>query len=194
MGTPAYNGTYNADDPLVAPWYLRGWTAQAIPEDTIQVQPGSFNSPPFPSNLVFAQVTGNYFDMDSNALPGFLTLKMSDNITVNDSGVYYRMPSRYAGRDSSVNAFSFNNWGSGKIYIWRGQMSVTLFATDNADLTTDSGQPLTYYVEEHFMGGRTFSITVPEASVSPVDINSLIVAGTVGQYNYDPANPLGYGS
>lgn len=194
MTTPSYNGTYNADDPLVAPWYLRGWTSQAIPQDTVQATPGSFNAPPFPSNLVFVQVTGNYFDMDSNGLPGFLTLKMSDNITVNDGGVYYRMPSRYAGRDNSAGAWGFNNWGNGKIYIRRGQMSVTLFATDNSFLTTDSGQPLTYFVEEHFMGGQTYSITVPEATVSPADIHTLIVAGTVGQYNYDPVNPLGYGS
>jgi hypothetical protein len=202
MSGPIYNGTDTNDQPLVDAWWTRGWTAQTgefnttpassdlfiDPDYLIATQPGTY--PSFPSNLVAVTVTANYFDTDGNGLPGFLTFRMSDNITVVDSGITYRMPARYAGIQDDGSSFAQNNWGFGRIFINKGLMSVLLFATNNPGITTDSGNALTYTVVEHFMGGRVFSITVPETSPSPTDLNSLIT-GTVLPYNFDPADPSG---
>jgi hypothetical protein len=191
---PSYDGTYNADDPLVAPWWVPGWTAQ----DKISepAGPGSITGPFFPSNLAFVRVTGEYFDGNSSGIPGFLTVMMSDSITVQDAGQYFRMPQRLTGAMNFPSNLSYNNWGSGILYLALGRLDITLFATDQTAsgsvITTDSGSPLTYWVTEHFMGGRQFQITVPSASApGPADINSLIVAGSVTPYAYDPVSPMG---
>ena len=189
---PIYNGTDFNDQPLVDAWWTRGWTSQ---NDDYVVAAEPSQTPNFPSNLVVVAVTGAYFSADGNPLPGFLTFKMSDNITVQDpSGTYFRLPARYAGRQNDGSAFAMNNWGNGRIFIWKGQVSVLLFATDNPGITTDSGNPLTYTVTEHFLDGRQFSITAPGASMNPVDINTLIVPGSVAYYDFNPADPLGSGS
>jgi hypothetical protein len=190
MGMP-YNGANNATDPLVTPWNIEGWTAQAAAADTIEVAPDDFAPSPFPTNLVFAQVTAQYFDFDGNPLSGFLTVMMNDSITVTQNSRVYRMPARPAGRDNSMLGLGINNWGSGKMYIRRGQASFTIMCSDNSAVVTDSGHPLTYHVIEHFLGGQQFDITVPVASTSPVDLRSLIVAGTTAPYGYDPMFPLG---
>lgn len=190
--TVGYNGTSNADDPLVQPWYIQGWTAQAIGADTIEASPAGLSAPAnFPQDLVFVLVTHGYFDLDQSPLGGFLTFMMSDNVSISSGGNTIRMPARLAGWDASQTGFSWANWGSGKLYIRNGQVSVLLLATDNAGMTTDSGAPLTYWVSEHMMGGRTFQITAPSASSSPADLDSLIVAGSVQPYQYDPVNPMG---
>jgi hypothetical protein len=45
-------------------------------------------------------------------------------------------------------------------------------------------------VTEHWQGGRRYQITVPSSSApGPVDINSLIVPGSVKPYAYDPTFP-----
>ena len=201
MTTPApYNGTNNADDPLVTPWFIPGWTAQEIPQDTIQAvgsigggenPSASFAPQPLPTFLQYVQVASPYFDMDGNPLPGFVTFLMSDNITLSWNGLTYRLPARYAGRDNTLTPGGQNNWGSGRVYIRRGLMSATLFATDNSTLVTDSGNPLTYHVIEHFLGGQQFDISVPAATVSPADLRSLIVSDSIAPYDFDPVNPLG---
>lgn len=187
---PIYNGTDYQNQPLVDAWWTRGWTSQndAYVE---AAQPNQY--PNFPSNLKGLNVSAAYFDMDGNPLPGFLTFQMSDNITVLDNGAYFRMPQRYAGNENDGSAFSLNNFGSGRIYIWKGLMQVVLFCTDNAGITTDGGAPFVWNVAEHFMGGRTFQITAPSADVpGPTDINTLIVPGTVQAADFDPASPLGF--
>jgi hypothetical protein len=191
MGFPAYNGANNADDPLVTPWNIQGWTAQAIPQDTVQVA-NDLNAPaPLPSNLLYVMVTAQYLDLDNNPLSGFLTFFMSDNVTVTNNGVSYRMPQRFMGRDDTMYPSGMNNWGSGRIYIRRGRMAVTLMTTQNVAIVTDSGNPLTYHVVEHFMGGTQFDIAIPGSATSPVDLRSLIVPGSIQPYNYDPAFPMG---
>lgn len=190
MSMPSYNGANNATDPLVTPWNIAGWTAQAIPADTLQVAPGTFSAAPFPSTVVFAQLTASYFDFDSNPLSGFLTFWQADNATLTTGGKSYRLPARYAARDNSNLPGGMNNWGTGRIYIRRGQVSVTVMCTDNTGIVTDSGLALTYHVVEHFMGGRQFDITVPSATVSPADLFSLIVPGSIASYAYDPADPM----
>lgn len=189
MGMP-YNGANNATDPLVTPWNIQGWTAQAIPADTIAVAPNDFAPSPFPTNLVFAQVNGQYFDFDGNALPGFLTVTMNDSITVTQNSLTYRMPARMAGRDNSMQGLGLNNWGTGKIYIRKGQASFTIMCSDNSAVVTDSGQPLTYHVVEHFLGGQQYDITVPVAGTSPMDLRSRIVPGSTQAFAYDPMFPL----
>ena len=185
------NGANNQTDNLVTPWNILGWTAQAIPQDTIEVA-DDINAPsPLPSNLLFAQVTGQYLDMDNSSVSGFLTFLMSESITVSSNGVTYRLPARYAGRDSMSDPMGINNWGTGKIYIRHGRVSVTLMTTDNVAIVTDSGSALTYHVVEHFLGGQQYDIILPGSSVSPVDLRSLIVSGTIAPYAFDPAFPLG---
>jgi hypothetical protein len=191
---PAYNGTFNADDPLVAPWWVPGWTSQ----DPINVPAGNNNllGPGFPSNLAFVNLTGSYVDTNSSGVSGFLTLMMSSNITLEDSGQYYRMPARLTGTMNQANPFAYNNWGNGILYLVLGRLNIEVFATDQTAsgsvITTDSGSPLFYYVTEHFLGGRTYHIQVPSsASGTSVDINSLIVPGTVNPYKFDPVYPLG---
>jgi len=190
MTTPSYSGTNNFDDPLVQPWYIEGWTSQGVNQDTIQAVTGLLTAPaPLPVNLVYAVVTGMYIDMDSNPLSGFLTFQLSESFSVVSNGTTYRMPARYAGRDNTDLALSMNNFGTGKVYIRRGLMSVTLMTTSNPAITTDSGNPLTYHVVEHFLGGQQFDITISDAEVSPVDLRSLVVPGSITPYDYDPADP-----
>lgn len=185
------NGANNQTDNLVTPWNIRGWTAQAIPQDTLQVANDLTAPSPLPSNLVYVQVTGQYLDFDNNSLSGFLTFQMSESITVTSGGIIYRLPQRYAGRDGATNPMGLNNWGTGKIYIRHGLMSVTIMTTVNSAIVTDSGLPLTYHVVEHFPGGQQYDIAIPSNAVSPVDLRSLIVPGTITPYSFDPAWPLG---
>lgn len=209
---PEYTGTDTWDQPLVDAWFVPGWTAQdgtnnqydpatgkeIGPDGQYVVKAGTTNilGPRFPTNLSFVTVTGNYFDPNSSGIGGFLTLYMSDNITVVDGTNTFRLPQRLTGVMNQGVAFAFNNWGNGVLYLRGGHLDIEVFATDQtADgvtITTDSGNPLTYYVTEHFLGGRTYQISVPTADApGPVDINSLIVAGSIKPYAFDPVNPMG---
>jgi len=69
-------------------------------------------------------------------------------------------------------------------------MSVTLMTTQNSAIVTDSGNPLTYHVVEHFLGGQQYDIAIPDSAVSPTDLRSLIVPGTIQPYAFDPVFPL----
>jgi hypothetical protein len=139
-------------------------------------------------------ITGNYFDTNSSPLGGYITIMMSDNITVLDGGKYYRLPKRYTGSMNQPLAFAYNNWGSQRLYMRFGQLNIQVFATDQtasgSTVMTDSGNTFFYWVTEHWLGGRRFQITVPSASApGPVDINSLVVPGSVVSYKYDPVFP-----
>lgn len=191
---PSYNGTYNQSDDLVAPWWIPGWTAQ----DKIAIDANSSSplNPLFPTNLAFANVTGNFFDPNSSGIPGFITVMMSDSITVEDDGKYYRLPQRLTGWTTYRFAFAYNNYGNGALYLFRGNLSIELFCTDqtasSSTITTDSGDPFTYWITEHWLGGRQYQITLPSSDANTsVDINSLIVAGSVQPYAYDPVDPMG---
>ncbi len=73
-------------------------------------------------------------------------------------------------------------------------MTVELFQTDSSFMTTSSGNPLYWFVQEHFLGGSQFFMTVPGASApGPIDLYTNIVAGTQTVYDYDPINPRGMG-
>jgi hypothetical protein len=198
---PSYNGTYNADDPLVAPWWIAGWTAQNAQTAAFEILANNENvtGPGFPTNLAFVRVTGNYFDGNSSGIPGYVTCYMSDNITVTDNSVTYRLPQRLTGTMNFPNNLAYNNFGNGMLYLGLGRLDITLFATDQtasgSTVTTDSGQAFTYWVTEHFMGGQQYQISVPSSDASTtagVDIHSLIVSGSVNpHYHFDPAWPMG---
>lgn len=192
---PGYNGTYNADDDLVAPWWVPGWTAQD--KISIQAGQGSALGPGFPANLAFVSITGSYFDGNSSGIPGFLTLMMSDSITVVDGSNSFRMPQRLTGTMNQALPLAFSNWGNGALYLRLGRLDIEVFATDQAasgsSITTDNGGPLTYWVTEHMLGGRQYQISVPSSTASPADVNTLIVAGSIQPYQYDPVNPMGNG-
>jgi hypothetical protein len=188
------NGTFNADDDLVAPWFIPGWTAQ----NPINIDAGSLNltGPGWPTNLAFVNITGNYFDSNSSGLSGYVTLQMSSGITVEDGGNYYRLPARLTGTMNQNFPFAFNNWGNGMLYLRLGRLDIQVFATDQttsgSTITADNGSELFYFVTEHWLGGRTFHIQVPSSDApGPVDINSLIVPGTIGEYKFDPVFPFG---
>jgi hypothetical protein len=170
-GGPDYSS-----QPLLPPWYTIGWTAQAPFFLTAPSSP--FAPIPFPSDQVFVETTGMYFDADRNPLSGYLTFQQGDNITVTEGGVTYRVPARLTGLIPPGAYYGYAFRGSGRISLYYGRLDVVLMATDNPNVVTDSGSPLVYHVKEYFMGGRNFDIRVPMASDSPVDISDLIVAGT----------------
>ena len=60
--------------------------------------------------------------------------------------------------DAGVGPWAFSMEATGKIYIYLDQLVVKLYATDNPSMVTDSGEPLTYHVIEHFLGGTAFEI------------------------------------
>lgn len=205
-------GTNNLDDDLVMPWWIPGWTSQngtnsqydpstgteigPNPDYVVVADKGQFVGAAFPKNLNFLRITGTFVDPNSSGIPGFITVFMSDNITVEDGGNYYRLPQRLTGTMNFPPYLAYNNWGSGMLYLGFGRLDITVFCTDQtvsgSTITTDGGQPFTYWVVEHFMGGRQYQITAPSASSpGPVDINSLIVSGSIRKYNFDPANPMG---
>jgi hypothetical protein len=191
----AYTGTANITDRLVQPWYIPGWEAQNIPQDTVVAPSPNFSGVNFPTNLAFVNVTANYVDTNSSGIGGFLTFMMSDNITVLDGGQYYRLPKRFTGTMNQRLSFAYNNWGNGPVYLYTGRLDCVLFATDQttsgSTITTDGGGPFFYWVTEHFLGGRQYQITVPSSdATAPVDINSLIVTGTIKEYDYDPVFPM----
>lgn len=195
-GWPVYDGKANATDDLVQPWLIPGWTAQNIAADTEIAGTSGFLGPGWPSNLVFTNITGTYFDGNSSGIPGFLTVMMSDNITVVDGSTTLRMPQRLVGFMNQGLPLSYNNFGNGILYLISGRLSIGVFCTDqtsdSSTITTDNGGPLTYWVTEHFLGGRQYQISVPSSgSPGPADINSLIVSGSVTPYAYDPVSPMG---
>lgn len=193
---PQYDGRANATDTLVQPWFVPGWESQNIGADTVVAGNNNLFGPGFPSNLAFVNITGNYFDTNSSGLAGYMTIHMSDNITLVDGSNTYRLPKRYTGTMNMSVPFAFNNWGSQRLYLRLGRLDILVFATDQtasgSTITTDSGNALFYFVTEHWLGGRTYHMQVPSTDANTtVDINSLIVPGTINPYRYDPVFPDG---
>lgn len=178
MPTPAFEGPDYASQPLLPAWYIFGFTAQN--QAYLEAPANPFSQSQFPADQVFVSLTGMYFDDNSNPLGGYLTFEASDSITIQESGTYFRVPARLSGTVPSSNWWGFNYSGSGKIYLFQGGLQVVLMATDNPNVTTDSGAPLVYHVKEYFLGGMNYDITVPGADASSgPDIHSLIVSGTL---------------
>lgn len=181
-------GIDNYGQPLLDAWWTPGWTSQN--DSYIQVPPSQYSPQGFPQDLSYVTVTGNYFDTSSDPLSGYLTFWPSSALTFQSGSSYTYMPQRYAGTNQTL--LGLNQMGDGKIYLWYGQLSVILLATDNAGMTPAS---FTYHVIEHYLNGLQYDIVVPSADVSTaVDIHSLIVPGSICSASEEaiPQSPRGF--
>jgi hypothetical protein len=190
MSYPPYAGIDTYGQPLVDAWWTKGWTSQN-PDYLVAPSPnGIFPGAP---NVTYVNVTHPYFDFDGSPLGGFLTFMPASNASLTQSGTTWRLPQRLSGTTTFGPYYSGFGWhqdSSGSIYLQRGELFVKLMQTDASGLVTDSGLALTYLVIEHFEGGRKFQISVPGASSNPVDLDSLIIPGTLETYVFDPTNVL----
>ena len=85
------------------------------------------------------------------------------------------MPQRYSGINQTL--LGINQMGNSRVYLWYGQLQVSLLATDNANMTPTS---FTYHVVEHYIGGLQYDIVVPMGDGSSgTDIHSLIIPGSI---------------
>lgn len=186
---------------ILPPYYVAGWTWQNRGSlNELAPATGTITST-LPNDQVFLFLTQQYNDGDSNPLGGFLTFMPSEAFTINEGTSNWRVLQRLVGTDtwpsvsSGGSPWNFSLDRSGKNFIWGGLVTVRLAATDNPNITTDSGNPLTYHVVEHFLGGQEFDITVPmNTSVLTTSIRQLMVTGSAVPYKYDPMNPLGNNS
>lgn len=166
-------------EPLANPWYTPGWTSQ---EPDYAVIPASvFELAGFPSSAVYVNISGNFFDEDGNPIGGYLTFWPSSSLTMTSNSVTTVIPQRRVGQNLYDQGSYF---GSGKMFFSNGRLLVQLLATDNATVNMVPSN-FTYHVEEHFLGGRQYDISVPSISTSPVDINSLIIPGSITGDNQD---------
>jgi hypothetical protein len=196
---PPYPGVVDySDDPILPPWYVPGWTSQNEANVVAPVSP--FILTALPTSLTQINVTGNWADGSGNALGGYLTFEVSNDLlvtdVVNSNTYYYTIPAGLVG-DIPANIVgdltAWNQQGSGKIHLIYGQLSVILYATDNEQMVPQptpvdeyaitGEQPIpvaswVYHVKEYWKGGRNYDIIVPSEN-TPVDINTLIVPGTV---------------
>lgn len=190
-----------SDDPILPPWYVPGWTSQN--ENNFLAPKAALPFSNLPGNLSYCQVTANYNSADNDQIGGYLTFQQSDNLLLQDpNGTYFRLPKRLVGTipSPSQNALASNWVGSGKVYIQFGQLSVTLMTNDQPNATVtiledaneaaEQGftQPTTwYYLVKEYIGisSMQYQIIVPSSMApGPVDINTLIVPGTM-VYNND---------
>jgi hypothetical protein len=195
---PPYPGIVDySDDPILPPWYVPGWTNQN--EANVLAPTSPFQLTALPTTLTQINVTGNFADGSGNAKGGYFTFEVSNELLVTVSGspnTFYTIPAGLVGTiPSNVvgDVTAWNQQGSGKVHLIYGQLSVVLYATDNAQITAQptpvdqyaitGEQPIpvtswVYHVKEYWMGGRNYDITVP-STTTPVDINTLIVPGTI---------------
>ena len=159
------------DQPLRDAWWTPGWTAQN--QSYIPVPPNQFTEQGFPPGLTYVTLIGNYFDLDGNPMSGFLTFWPSTSVSITASGGTAYFPQRFVGQNESF--VGMNQFGSGKVYLWNGQLSVTLLATNN---TGQIPSTFTYLVTENFFEGNTYSITVPTTTANLTDIHTLIIPGS----------------
>ena len=183
--------------PILPPWYTRGWTAQNAESFYIPAPTNPFLQDNFPADQNFTLLVQQFSDNDTNPRGGFLTFWPSDSYTITENGVSYRVIQSLSGTDTwpSVDAgnspWAFSMEGSGKIFIYRfGSFAVKIASTDNPNLVTDSGDPLTYHVVEHFLGGRQYDITAAFTN-NQGNLYDQIIPGTIHPYNFDPMNPMG---
>ena len=93
-----------------------------------------FTQTPFPSDVVFVNVTANIYDLFGNGLAGYYEFDPSGSLLLLDSGTgkYYMMPRRLSGYEPTP--WGMNSYASGRIYIRYGALSVFLMATDTPGL------------------------------------------------------------
>jgi|SRR5215469_5090663 len=181
--TIPYPGIDYQNQPLVDAWWTPGWTNQN--QSYIQApNVGQFNELGFPPGLTYLSVIGNFFDFDGNPLSGFLTFWPSSALTITTGGGTAYLPQRYVGVNLAM--LGLNTFGSGKVYLWNGQLAVNLLATNNANQTPVN---FTYHVKENFFEGNEYDISLPTTTTSPIDIHSLIIPGSLIPPDSAAANP-----
>jgi hypothetical protein len=172
-----YTGTDFLNQPLRDAWWTPGWTSQN--QSYIVVPPNQFQELGFPTGVTYASVTASLFDADGNPVSGYYTFWPSSALTFNVDGAVTYMPQRFVGTNESF--VGINQLGSGKVYLWYGRLRVALMCTDNANMAPAS---FSYHVKEHLFEGRQYDILVPSADAgTPMDINSLIVPGSIRPLN-----------
>lgn len=173
-------GTDTFNQPLRDAWWTPGWTAQNQSYIPVPGQP--FTSQGFPPGLVYVNVIGNYFDLDGNPTSGFLTFWPSSALTMTVAGGTSILEQRFAGQNELF--LGMNTFGTGKMYLWNGQLAVGLLASDQPNITTMIPSSFTYHVLENFtFGGREFDIKIPSTlssnNTTGTDLNTLIVPGSI---------------
>lgn len=201
MTTPPFIGVNDeegGDGKTLPPWYIPGWTYQNRLTTNVLAPVPDTISAAMPSDQKYLVLQQQYLDYDSNPRSGYLTFYPSDAFTIREGSTVVRITQTYLGTQTwpaanvSTSPWAFSTEASGKIYIWGGICTVKLPATNNPNVTTDSGNPLTYHVIEHFPGGQEFDITVPASTdVSTTFIRDLMIAGSAKTYKYDPISPFG---
>lgn len=165
------------NQPLIDAYWTPGWTSQN--DKYVQVPANQFSASGFPSGLIYVNVIGNYFDSSADPLSGYLTFWPSSDLTFNVNGNITYIPQRYAGTNQT--SLGVNQMGTGNIYLWKGQLSVSLLSTDNINMNPSS---FTYHVTENYFEGLQYDIVAPSVNSSvPVDIHNLIIPGTVRPVN-----------
>jgi len=133
--------------------------------------------------------------MEGNALGGYLTFMPSDTVQFTEGGTTWTLPPRLCGVTpwpvSWNGGFQGSYMDSGKIFLWMGGLECFQICSDATGLMTLSGNPLTFHVTEHWLGGSQYDITTPKASPDPADLYSLMITGSQSAYQFDPRQPMG---
>ena len=185
-------GTDTWDQPLVDAWFTPGFTAQ---NHHYLVAAGfTLNATGWPADVPYVHITHTFADMEGNALGGYMTFWPSDTVQYTESGTTWTLPQRLCGVTPWPVGWNGGYQGSmmdsGKIYLAYGSLNCYQIASDNANLVTMSGNPLTFHVIQHWLGGSQFDITTPSASTDPTDLYSLMVPASQQPYHYDPRQPF----
>lgn len=190
MSYPPFAGVDTYGQPLVDAWWTRGWTAQ---NKDYLVAPAPGEGMPGSPSATYVNIVHGYYDGDNSPLSGFLTFMPTSSANLTQGSSTWRIPARLSGTTTFspyAGGWGWHQDSSGEIYLFQGGLYVSLLATDTEGLVTDSGDPLTYMVIEHFEGGQKFQISVPSDSADPVELYSLMITGTLAPYVYDPTNVL----
>jgi hypothetical protein len=180
--------------PLLDAWFTPGWTSQN--ERWLVAQGYGLSGVGWPADVPYAHVTHTYADMEGNALGGYLTFMPSDTVQYTESGTTWTLPPRPCGVTPwpvSYGALSFQGsyLDSGKIFLTMGSLECYQLCSDASGLVTLAGDPLTFHVTEHWLGGSQFDISTPSASADPVDLYALMLTGSQQPYQFDPRQPMG---
>lgn len=174
MSQQSILGVDYQNQPNFDAWWTPGWSSQN--ESYIPVPPNVFGAPGFPTTATYITVTGNFFDADANPLSGYLTFWPSTDLQFTVNGITTYIPQRRVGTNYTM--VGINQFGSGKVYLWNGQLVVSLLATNCANMTPAS---FTYLVQEHWQGGSRYTISVPTTTTTNADIHTLIVGYDGGE-------------
>lgn len=148
------------NDPILPPWYIPGWGVQhpSYPANT-DTNPALS----LPTSLEFVNVVGTFFHIEGGPQPGSMTFTPSVALDWDDP--------------DSEHVIRLNP-AQQKVYLNKGQLYITLLASDNENVTPNL---FSYHVVENWMGGQEYDIIVPKDVTQPVEIKTLVVQTTDSQ-------------